>query len=112
VQQELAGSGLELITRTGNPAKPSDQTLAAAAAAEAVVLLWPAHLSPAAASAQQAAVLSALKTAGGVAKQKVVVQTAGEGEVAEYNAAQVGLHLRSLSTWAAMPVMSRRVITG
>lgn len=50
--------------------------------------MWPSELPPANASAQQAAVLSVLKASGGIAHQKVVVQSAGK-EVAEYDAAQV-----------------------
>eukprot|EP00879_Flechtneria_rotunda_P032084 GHRR01035236.1.p1 GENE.GHRR01035236.1~~GHRR01035236.1.p1 ORF type:complete len:182 (+),score=71.26 GHRR01035236.1:1269-1814(+) len=88
VAEELEDSGLQVITRSGNPAKPAEQRRASAAAADTVVLLWPSGLSAADGSAQQAAVLSALKTAGGVAKQKVVVQSAGTQE-ADYNAAQV-----------------------
>jgi hypothetical protein len=40
------------------------------------------------ASAQQAAVLAALKTAGGVVGQKVVVQSAGE-DAAQFDAVKV-----------------------
>lgn len=88
VAEELDGVDLRVITRSGNPAKPSEQRRAAAAAAETVVLLWPTGLSPADASAQQAAVLSALTTAGGVKGQKVVVQSAGE-LVEDYDAVKV-----------------------
>eukprot|EP00878_Enallax_costatus_P027636 GHUV01029773.1.p1 GENE.GHUV01029773.1~~GHUV01029773.1.p1 ORF type:complete len:281 (+),score=62.85 GHUV01029773.1:313-1155(+) len=90
VVEELEGTNLRVMTRSGNPAKPSEQKRASVATADTVVLMWPSDLSPADASAQQAAVLAALKTAGGVAGQKIVVQSAGQ-EVGEYDAVQVGL---------------------
>jgi hypothetical protein len=88
ILEEMEGSGLHVITRAGNPAKPIEQKRASAASAETVVLMWPAGLPPAEASAQQAAVLAALKTAGGVVGQKVVVQSAGE-DAAQFDAVKV-----------------------
>jgi hypothetical protein len=88
ILEEMEGSGLRVITRAGNPAKPTEQKRASAASAETVVLMWPAGLPPAEASAQQAAVLAALKTAGGVVGQKVVVQSAGE-DAAQFDAVKV-----------------------
>jgi hypothetical protein len=89
ILEEMEGSNLHVITRTGNPAKPTEQKRASAASAETVVLMWPAGLPAAEASAQQAAVLAALKTAGGVVGQKVVVQSAGE-DAAQFDAVKVG----------------------
>jgi hypothetical protein len=88
ILEEMEGSGLQVITRSGNPAKPTEQKRASAASAETVVLMWPGGLPAAEASAQQAAVLAALKTAGGVVGQKVVVQSAGE-DVAQFDAVKV-----------------------
>ncbi|KAF6253223.1 hypothetical protein COO60DRAFT_1548067 [Scenedesmus sp. NREL 46B-D3] len=90
--EELEGSRLRVITRSGNPAKPPEQKRASAASAEAVVLMWPAGLPPAEASAQQAAVLAALKTAGGFVGQKVVVQSAGEA-AAQFDAMKMAVDL-------------------
>lgn len=75
VADELEGYGLNVITRTGSPAKPSDQARVAAAQADTVVLLWPTDKPAAEASAQTAAALSALRASGGVRGQKVVVQS-------------------------------------
>jgi hypothetical protein len=95
ILEEMEGSGLHVITRAGNPAKPTEQKRASAALAETVVLMWPAGLPPAEASAQQAAVLAALKTAGGVVGQKVVVQSAGE-DAAQFDAVKVRTALQSV----------------
>ncbi|WIA39518.1 hypothetical protein OEZ86_005609 [Tetradesmus obliquus] len=92
ILEEMEGSGLQVITRCGNPAKPSEQKRASAAAAETVVLMWPGGLPPAEASVQQAAVLAALKTAGGVVGQKVVVQSAGE-DAAQFDAVKMAVDL-------------------
>eukprot|EP00878_Enallax_costatus_P024281 GHUV01025906.1.p1 GENE.GHUV01025906.1~~GHUV01025906.1.p1 ORF type:complete len:571 (+),score=147.54 GHUV01025906.1:313-2025(+) len=97
VVEELEGTNLRVMTRSGNPAKPSEQKRASVATADTVVLMWPSDLSPADASAQQAAVLAALKTAGGVAGQKIVVQSAGQ-EVGEYDAVQMAVDLARSST--------------
>lgn len=86
--EELDGSGLKVITRSGSPAKPSDQARAAAAAASTVVLLWPEDMSAAEASANTAAALSALRASGGVRGQKVVVQSRGYA-LQDFDAAQV-----------------------
>ena len=88
VAEELEGMGLDVITRSGSPAKPTDQHRVAAAAASTVVLLWPADTPPAEASAQTAAALSALRASGGVRGQKVVVQSRGDA-LAEFDATQV-----------------------
>lgn len=104
VAEELEGSNLSVITRSGNPAKPSEQRRASVAAADTVVLMWPSGLSPADASAQQAAVLASLKTSGGVLGQKIVVQSAGQ-EVGEYDAVQV----RPGSPCAAFPTAADNV---
>lgn len=65
--------GLKVITRSGSPAKPSDQHRVAAASASTVVLLWPSDMPPAQASAHTAAALSALRASGGIRGQKVCV---------------------------------------
>lgn len=84
--------GLNVITRSGSPAKPTDQHRVAAAAASTVVLLWPADMPAAQASAETAAALSALRASGGVRGQKVVVQSRGDA-LTEFNATQVGAGL-------------------
>lgn len=107
VAEELEGLGLTVITRSGSPAKPTDQHRVAAAAASTVVLLWPQDVPPAEASAHTAAALSALRASGGVRGQKVVVQSRRD-VLDEFDATQVSyrptrprccplLHLHSLS---------------
>jgi hypothetical protein len=90
VADELEGSGLNVITRSGSPAKPTDQHRVAAANADTVVMLWPADMSSSEASAHTAAALSALRASGGVRGQKVVVQSRAD-VLEEFDAAQVCL---------------------
>lgn len=87
--EELEGYDLSVITRSGHPAKPSEQQRVSAVHAETIVLLYPDGLSPAAAAAQQAATLSALQAGGGAVRgQRVVVQGPG-ADAAAYDAAEV-----------------------
>lgn len=88
VADELEGLGLNVITRTGSPAKPTDQHRVAACNAETVVLLWPSDMSPSEASAHTAAALSALRASGGVRGQKVVVQSTSDA-MTEFDATKV-----------------------
>lgn len=87
---ELEGLGLNVITRSGSPAKPTDQHRVAAASADTVVVLWPGEMSSSEASAHTAAALSALRASGGVRGQKVVVQSRAD-VLEEFDAAQVCL---------------------
>jgi hypothetical protein len=88
VAAQLEGYGLNVITRSGSPAKPSDQARVAAAQADTVVLLWPLDKPAAEASAQTAAALSALRATGGMRGQKVVVQSRSDA-LKEFNATKV-----------------------
>lgn len=77
INEELESGGLNIITRTGSPAKLSDLEKVAAGEAHTVIVLHTEQENKAFAVAQKAACLVALKTAGGVAGQNLVVQAAG-----------------------------------
>jgi hypothetical protein len=89
LQEDLGDCGVEIISRSGYPAAMADLSKVSATAAETVLVLWPEDEAPDAGTAQQAAAVSALKAAGGITGQKLVVQSPGAQIADEYNAAVV-----------------------
>ena len=78
----------------------ADLSRVSATAAETVLVLWPEDAALDVGTAQQAAAVSALKAAGGITGQKLVVQSPGAQVAEEYNAAVVSAGFRVYGCWA------------